>query len=408
MKLLHVIRSVDPSAGGPVENIKQLTGAMAEMGDCSETLTLDAKETPWVRGFPFPVHSVGPGKGTYGYAPQMVPWLEKHASTYDALIVHGIWQYHSFGCWRVLRRSNTPYFVLPHGMLDPWFKRMYPLKHAKKWLYWTWAEYRVLRDARAVLFTCEEERILARESFSLYRCQERVIDYGTSAPQEAAELQKEAFFNQNPHLRDKRLLLFLGRINPKKGCDLLIDAYAGALRNEPDWHLVIAGPNQDGLQSKLMIRAREKQLDNSITWTGMITGDVKCGAIRAAEVFVLPSHQENFGIAVAEALACGTPVLITKKVNIWREVERDGAGLVADDNLEGICSMLRTWLALPSQEKQRMRESARQCFLQRFDIKKSAQSFATTLARLIGTRSAISRSQAGSNPPSSDGRLARS
>src|SRR5262249_53953910 len=175
------------------------------------------------------------------------------------------------------------------------------------------------------------------------------------------------------------------RIHAKKGCDLLIDAYAEVLRKEPEWHLVIAGPDQDDLKAKLMVRASEKRLHGSVTWTGMISGDVKYGALRAAEVFVLPSHQENFGIAVAEALACGTPVLITKKLNIWREVEQDRAGLVADDTLEGICSLLRTWLALPSNQKESMRVHARECFLDRFEISKSAESVLATISPFIET-----------------------
>jgi glycosyltransferase involved in cell wall biosynthesis len=388
MKLLQVIRSLNPAKGGPVESVKQIASAMAEIGHLTEILTLDDPKAAWVHDFPFVVHALGPGKGTYGYAPRLVPWLKKFASDYDAVIVRGIWQYQSFGSWRALRKSKTPYFVFTHGMLDPWFKRAYPLKHAKKWLYWPWAEYRVLRDARAVLFTCEEERLLASESFWLYRCQEKVISYGTSTPGGTAEFQKAGFLGLHPGLRNKRIVLFLGRLHTKKGCDLLIDAYAKVLRNDPDWHLVIAGPDQGGLQSKLMARVHEKQLNASITWTGMIAGDVKYGAIRAAEVFVLPSHQENFGIVVAEALACATPVLITKKVNIWREVEQDGAGIVASDDFEGICSMLRGWINLPTKDKQRMRERARDCFLNRFEIKKCAQSIATALSAGIETNPA--------------------
>ena len=108
-------------------------------------------------------------------------------------------------------------------MLDPWFKRTYPLKHLKKLLYWPWGEYRVLRDAAAVLFTSEAERHLARESFSPYRCHEEVVNYGTAAPTLDLEAAREHFLARFPHLRDKRILLFLGRLAEKKGCDLLIE-----------------------------------------------------------------------------------------------------------------------------------------------------------------------------------------
>src|SRR5213076_1488953 len=112
------------------------------------------------------------------------------------------------------------------GMLDPWFKRTYPLKHLKKWIYWPWADYRVLRDARAVLFTTEEERLLARQSFWLYRCREAVVDYGTAGPTGDAARQRESFRSAFPMLRDTRNLLFLSRLHPKQGCDTLLAAFA--------------------------------------------------------------------------------------------------------------------------------------------------------------------------------------
>jgi hypothetical protein len=97
-----------------------------------------------------------------------------------------------------LRGIGQHYFVFPHGMLDPWFKRTYPFKHLKKWLYWPWAEYRVLRDAQAVLFTCEEEKRLARESFWLYRCNERVVTLGIARPSGDTTAQRELFLAAIP------------------------------------------------------------------------------------------------------------------------------------------------------------------------------------------------------------------
>ncbi len=394
MRLLFVIPTLDPVAGGPVENLRQSATVMSEMGHSVEVATLDAPESRWVREFPLPAIGLGPAVGSYGYAPRLVPWLKQNAPDHDVVIVRGIWQYHSFACWRALRRSNTPYVVFTHGMLDPWFKRTYPWKHAKKWMYWPWAEYRVLRDAGAVLFTCEEERLLARKSFFLYRCNEQVVSYGTATSTQDPAVCKAAFFDRHPELKGKRFLLFMGRIHPKKGCDLLIEAFASVRQDDPKCCLVIAGPDQMEMQSQLMALAQRTQVADLISWTGMISGSAKQGAIEAAEAFILPSHQENFGIVVAEALACGKPVLISNKVNIWREIEQDGAGLVANDDLDGTRWLLQRWLEMPADEKRLMRARARESFLNRFEIRKSAQSVIDVLSPLIGGASTNHTEQA--------------
>src|SRR3954471_20268933 len=182
MKILRSTHTVNPALGGPIESIKQSSAALLRRGHQVEIISLDSADDPWVRDAPFQVHALGPGRGSYGYAPKFSSWIKERRAQFDAVIVHGLWQYSSFGVWRALAGTSTPYFVFPHGMLDPWFKRTYPAKHFKKLLYWPWGEYRVLRDAAAVLFTSEEERRLARESFGLYRCNEKVVNYGTAAP----------------------------------------------------------------------------------------------------------------------------------------------------------------------------------------------------------------------------------
>jgi glycosyltransferase involved in cell wall biosynthesis len=373
MKLLHVIHSANPAGGGPIEGIKQLSVPLRSAGNTVEVATLDAPSALWLHDFPLPLHPLGPGIGSYALTHRLISWLRKNAGMYDAVIVNGIWQYHSFATWRALRKSSTPYVVFTHGMLDPWFKHHYPFKHIKKWLYWPWGEYRVLRDAAAVLFTCEEERLLAGQSFWLYRCNEVVVKYGTAGPTEDPDVQIKGFLGRYPQLRGKRLALFLGRIHPKKGCDLLIEAFARVFSHNSDWHLVIAGPDACW-QADLQRLALRKGVADRITWAGMLNGDLKWGALRAAEIFVLPSHQENFGIVVAEALACGVPVLISNKVNIWREIVADGAGCVAEDDLDGTSSLLHSWMETPEEMKRQMRLKARECFATHFEIHAAAAS----------------------------------
>ena len=153
------------------------------------------------------MHALGAGGSGYGYSSNLTRWLREHGGHFDRVIVNGIWQYHSLAAWRRYAASSIPYYVFPHGMLDPWFKRTYPLKHLKKWLYWPWAEYRVLRDAAAVIFTSEEERLQARESFWLYRCRERVSPLGVGTP-DPSPGDRELFLEKYPALRGTRMLLF--------------------------------------------------------------------------------------------------------------------------------------------------------------------------------------------------------
>ena len=384
LRILHCIHSVNPAGGGPIEGVKQMSAVNNRNGHTVEVVCLDNPGDPWVRDFPLACHAMGPSYLSYGYTPRLVPWLRANRRRFDIVVVNGIWQFQSFGTWLALRGTTTPYFVFTHGMLDPWFKVTYPLKHLKKWMYWPWGDYRVLRDATAVLFTCEEERRLARKSFWLYQCDECVVNYGAPIPKGNADEERRAFLSAFPRLAGRRCLLFLGRMHVKKGPDLLLQAFARVLRQRPaaeadNLRLVMAGPNDHAYARGLMAEADRLGLSGHIVWTGMLTGAMKWGAFRASEVFILPSHQENFGISVAESLACALPVLITNKVNIWREVQLHGAGMVETDDQEGICILLERWLALSAAERASMSAAALECFRTRFDIEQTAGMFVRLL-----------------------------
>ena len=381
MRILHVIRSINPKGGGPIEGVTQLNRYFEQHCECeldchSEVLSLDSPDEDFVQSSSLKVHALGPSSlGGYGYSAKLKPWLLAHAHQYDAIIINGIWQYHSFGTWRALRQLGKPYYVFTHGMLDPWFKKAYPLKHLKKWIYWPWSEYRVLRDAKAVLFTCEDEKVLAAQSFWLYKSTNGVVvNYGTKQPPTDKVRFREIFFAKYPALTGKRIFLFLSRIHEKKGCDLLIEAFAKVCKQDPSLHLVMAGPGAEPLVNKLKALADQLGIAEKITWTGMVQGDDKWATYYASEVFVLPSHQENFGIVVAESLACGLPVLISNKVNIWREIEADRAGLVAEDTVEGAEQLMTNWLKLDAKSQREMVQQAQVTYQQRFTIKAMAES----------------------------------
>jgi glycosyltransferase involved in cell wall biosynthesis len=384
MRILRSIHTLNPAVGGPIESVRQSSAALAQRGHVVEIVCLDSRRDPWLQDFPHRVCALGSGRGGYSYTPEFTRWISEHHSDYDAVLIHGLWLYNSFGAWRALHRGATPYFVLPHGMLDPWFNRAYPLKFLKKLLYWPWAERRVLRDAAAVLFTSEEERRLARKSFPFYRCNEIVVGYGTAAPNVDLDAARAEFLARFPRLQSKRLLLFLGRLHEKKGCELLIGAFAAIRGKEgagDELHLVIAGPSADESYLRKLQQLAAASVHDAITFPGMLSGAMKWGAFAAADAFVLSSHQENFGIAVVEALACGTPVLISNKVNIWREIVDAGAGFTDGDDAAGTERLLNRWLALSPSDADAMRVKARQCFQQKFDIERATDSLLEVLSR---------------------------
>jgi glycosyltransferase involved in cell wall biosynthesis len=373
MKILRSIHSLNPAGGGPVEYVIRSSIALMERDHDVEIVCLDPPNAPWLQQSALKIHALGPGSRRYGYAPRFSQWLQDPECFrgFDVAIIHGLWLYNSFGAWRVFRRTGLPYYVFPHGMLDPWFNRTYPLKHLKKLIYWPWVERRVLRDAAAVLFTSEEERRLARKSFPFYRCREKVVNYGIAPPDVDLASAREDFLGRFPELRGKGLLLFLGRLHQKKGCDLLIQAFAAG--HDSSMHLVVAGPcENEAYLSRLKELAAKTGAP--ITFTGMLSGALKWGALSSADVFVLPSHQENFGIAVVEALACATPVLISNQINIWREIESDNAGYVETDDLVGTTRLIERWTRTSSGQRELMRANAAKCFAQRFEIQRAVDS----------------------------------
>ena len=388
-RILHIISSVDPIHGGPIEGIKQSFEVMSRMGSTREIVSLDSPGDPWVSECPVQVHAVGMGGAwydivrryvpfsRYGYTPHLATWLDKNLASYDLVIVNGLWNFSGIGSRRALRRSGKPYFVFTHGMLDPWFSRTFPLKTLFKQLHWWLGEGPLLKHASGVLFTTEDERVLAHNAFWPYKCREYVVGYGTGDVSGNSEEQQAVFRRAMPDLGNRKYLLFLSRLHMKKGCDLLIDAFARVAARYPDLDLVMAGPDRSGWSSELKTRAARLGLRHRIHWPGMLAGDAKWGAFHGCELFVLPSHQENFGIVVAEALACGKPVVISNKVNIWREVEQHGAGIICNDDGESLEATLLAFLAQTDEEKSAMAAKARTCFTDEFWTN-------NTMPRLLG------------------------
>jgi glycosyltransferase involved in cell wall biosynthesis len=407
MNYLHVIASMNPRAGGPCQGVRNLAAQALEGGHSLEVVCLDDPAAAYLAGEKITVHALGQRRGAWGYHPALRPWLVENLPRFDVVILNGLWLYPGYVLSKLaLQPNGPPYFVFPHGMLDPWFQpapgRRW--KAFRNWVYWKLIERHVIDRAAGILFTCAEELRLAQDTFRPYHPQQQInVGYGVAQPPEFNPRMAAAFQQSCPGLNDRPYYIFLGRIDSKKGVDLLLEAYAAVHGNAagagvppansgpaPTPALVVAGPGLDTeygqrmqqLARKLCPPAPDSGARPAVFWPGMLTGDAKWGALYRASAFVLPSHQENFGIAVVEALACATPVLISNQVNIWREIKADGAGLVAADTAEGVRQLFAQWEHLSAEAKQAMIQAAKHSYYNRFGVVNAARSLLMTLEEL--------------------------
>ena len=282
---------------------------------------------------------------------------------------------------------------MPHGMLDPYFQRApeRKLKAIRNWVYWKIIESKVVNSADGLLFTCEAELLLAREPFGSYFPKREInVGLGIQDPPPFTTTMREAFIQKCPGVTNRPYILFLGRIHQKKGVDLLINAFLefdhtrhrSGSKQSAGVMLVVAGPGLDTHYGERLqeLVSQSEELRGRVHFPGMLTGDAKWGAFYGCEAFILPSHQENFGVSVAEALASGKPVLISNQVNIWKEIEGAGGGIVADDTLEGTKKLLAHWGKLSNEQKLEMGKRAQSAFKEHFAIDPVAQRLSEAIA----------------------------
>lgn len=380
MKILRILPTMDPRYGGPVEGLKLSASFMDRWGHDTEIVTLDQPQAPYLTQVQHAVHPVGRWIRRYGYTPAMARWIARHGSRFDVAIVHGLWNHASIGGWHGLRKAGLPYVAFTHGMMDPWFRRD-RLKYAAKQVFWRLWQGRVLRDASEVLFTSEEERLAARGQFFDFGYRDRVVAYGAAEPDQTSIDEIGPFRATIPGLGQRPYLLFLGRLHPKKGCDLLIDAFAAIADRHRDVDLVLAGPDDAGHGATLQQLSKVRGVASRIHWPGMVQGRQKWAALHGCEALILPSHQENFGIVVAEAMVCARPVLVSDKVNIWREVISSGGGLVAPDTVVGVEALLSEFLALPASARMNMGQRARHAYDRHFSAERAARDLTAVLEK---------------------------
>lgn len=396
MKILHVVGSMDPASGGICQAIRNSIPEMTLLGSSCEVVCLDDPAAAFIKLDTFPIHALGPAKGPWQYAAKLKPWLIANVSRFDVVIINGAWIYASFITSKIISNFKNKQlqdatlkvprlFIMPHGMFDPYFQNApgRRLKAIRNWVYWKLIEAKIVNDADGLLFTCEAELKLARTSLQPYRPKKEVnVGFGIVSPPEFSQEMYQSFLEKCPGIDHQPFLLFLGRIHEKKGVDLLIKAYAdvagqAVTQNRAVPKLVIAGPGLDTPFGKEMIHLSNlhPRLHGLVLSPGMLTGNAKWGALYSCDAFILPSHQENFGVAIVEAMACKKAVMISDQVNIWAEINEGGGAIVGADTLEATTASLVKWLKLSIAEQQNMGKKALATFQKQFNIHWAAKAF---------------------------------
>jgi glycosyltransferase involved in cell wall biosynthesis len=247
----------------------------------------------------------------------------------DIVHIHSLYMFHTAVAAFHSVRFRTPYVIRPHGTLDPY---IYKRHRFRKLIIEILFQNRVTRRAAGIHFVTEEEKLLA-EKYT-YGTPGFVVPIGLDIDEYANRPARGNLFSRFPELNGKKIILFLGRVNFKKGLDILVSAFAAVAREREDVHLLIAGPDDNGYGEKVTTWLKKENVCNKTTLAGMLQGEEKLEALTFSSVFVLPSYSENFGIAVLEAMACGLPVVISEKVNLWPVVVAAKAGHVSPCNAE--------------------------------------------------------------------------
>lgn len=358
MKVLQIVPSISLIYGGPSQMVLGLAPALVNVGVDVTILTTDSNgdngqerldvvlnqpirqdgyEIIYFRCSPF---------RRYKFSWDLLNWLNIHAHEYDLAHIHALFSPVSSLAAAICRYRKLPYILRPLGTLDPADLRK---KKQLKQIYAAVLERPNLAGAAAVHFTSSQEAKVSSRFGAITR--DLVLPLGViPANQKVLEIDKN-LLRRFDIPGDMPLILFMSRIDPKKGLDLLIPALSKLFNEGCKFHFVLAGTNP---QDPSYEEAIQKQIQNSVlhphtTITGFVTGELKSALLEAADLFVLPSYYENFGIAVAEAMVAGTPVVISDQVHIWQEVHNSQSGWVAKTEVDSLTQKLREALQNPQE-----------------------------------------------------------
>ena len=329
MKVMQVIASMDKADGGAVQVVTELTRALAKKGigitifapshDGQEGDTITIKDVE-VRLFKKGFFS----KHWGGYAPSLGRALRNEAAHFDLIHLHGLWYYPLYAAYQAATLNRIPYLVTVHGELA---KEALRRRAFKKRIYSALIQKRMLKEAHAIHALSPKE---AQDISSFVHNPDVVIiPNGITIEEFRSGFDSQWIKNVYPQIKDKKIILFLGRVTEEKGLETLSQAFSIIARKRSDVCLLIVGPDKWGYKAILEKILKREGVRDKVIFTGMLTGNQKRSALGCANVFVLLSHSEGFGVAILEAMLCGLPVVISRQCG-FKEVEKINAGRIVD------------------------------------------------------------------------------
>lgn len=359
VKVLHVIPSLAPRYGGPsravVEMCRALRGGGVETliattdADGDGRLAVELERPVLYEGVPaifFPRQ----WSEAYKYSPPLGRWLDRHVADFDAVHIHAVFSHACLAGAKACRRHKVPYVVRPLGTLDPWSMRQ---KRFRKMLFWRFGVRRMLDGAAAIHYTARPEQKLAEESLGLKHG--IVIPLGVEMDSLDKAEHADCLSAGKMSLCRNPYVIVLSRLHKKKGLELLLPAFLALVRRREfaSWKLVLAGDGEPGYVNSLRRLVQAHEGDDSVVFAGWVEGPRKNGMLQRASLLALPSYQENFGLCVVEAMACGVPVLISPHVNLAPEIEAAGAGWVTPSESDALEHALAEALGDPQARARR-------------------------------------------------------
>ena len=330
MRVLHVIPSVAERSGGPATAIIPMCRALMHHGIDVLLVSTDAglneNEIADYKGVPVKLFRAEFGE-SFKYSRPLAAWLGENIREFDLAHVHAVFNHSSVAAARACRGAGVPYLIRPLGTLDPWSMTQ---KALRKRLFWQLAGKGMLQGAAAVHYTSEAEKLSTERLTGL--------NHGSVVPlgiEQTSATTREKLAQHFPDLAQYPYVLVLSRLHQKKGLDVLIDAFMS--QQFSSWRLVLAGDGPSDYVAKLKSKASPC---NRITFTGWVEGERKDALLGSASLLALPSHQENFGLCVMEAMSHAVPVLVSPGVNLAPEIVTANAGWVAAIDTEALTAKL--------------------------------------------------------------------